>query len=88
MKPRNAHALIGAATHTPLMAAFVAVELTGDWQLLPLLLAVDAFGWLVARKLSPDALYAIASQMPVPQGAGAAASFRMERKAARRRFDL
>jgi hypothetical protein len=31
------------------MAAFVAVELTGDWQLLPLLLAVDTFGWLVAR---------------------------------------
>jgi CIC family chloride channel protein len=50
------------------MAAFVAVELTGDWQLLPLLLAVDTFGWPVARKLYPNALYAIASQMPVPEG--------------------
>ena len=61
-------ALIGAATHAPLMAAFVAVELTGDWRLLPLLLAMDTFGWLVARKLSPDALYAIASQLPVHKG--------------------
>jgi CIC family chloride channel protein len=61
-------ALIAAATHAPLMAAFVSVELTGDWRLLPALLALDTLAWLVARKLSPDALYAIASQTPVHKG--------------------
>jgi len=61
-------ALIAAATHAPLMAAFVAVELTGDWRLLPGLLVVDILAWLVARQLSSDALYAIASQTPVHKG--------------------
>jgi H+/Cl- antiporter ClcA len=50
------------------MAAFVSVELTGDWRLLPPLLVLDTLAWLVARKLSPDALYAIASQTPVHKG--------------------
>lgn len=61
-------ALIAAATHAPLMGAFVAVELTGDWRLLPALLVLDTLAWLVARKLSADALYAIASQTPVHKG--------------------
>jgi chloride channel protein, CIC family len=61
-------ALIAAATHAPLMAAFVAVELTGDWRLLPGLLVLDTLAWLLARKLSSDALYAIASQTPIPKG--------------------
>lgn len=61
-------ALIGAATHAPLMAAFITVELTGDWRLLPLLLVLDMLAWLLARKLSSDALYAIASQTPVHKG--------------------
>lgn len=61
-------ALIAAATHAPLMAAFVAVELTGDWRLLPVLLVLDTIAWLMARKLSADALYAIASQLPVHKG--------------------
>lgn len=61
-------ALIAAATHAPLMAAFVTVELTGQWHLLPLLLLLDTLAWLVARKLSADALYAIASQAPVHRG--------------------
>jgi CIC family chloride channel protein len=60
-------ALIAAATHAPLMASFVAVELTGDWRLLPGLLVLNALAWLLARRLSSDALYAIATQTPVPQ---------------------
>jgi len=61
-------ALIAAATHAPLMATFVAVELTGDWRLLPGLLVLDILAWLIARRLSSDALYAIATQTPVPPG--------------------
>jgi chloride channel protein, CIC family len=60
-------ALIAAATHAPLMSAFVAVELTGDWRLLPGLLVLDTLAWLVARRLSSDALYAIATQTPIGQ---------------------
>lgn len=61
-------ALIAAATHAPLMAACIAAELTGDWRLLPGLLALDVLAWLLARQLSPHALYAIASQAPVHRG--------------------
>jgi CIC family chloride channel protein len=60
-------ALIAAATHAPIMAAFVSVELTGDWRLLPALLVLNALAWLLARRLSSDALYAIATQTPVPE---------------------
>jgi chloride channel protein, CIC family len=61
-------AMIAAATHAPLMAAFMAVELTGDWGLLPLLLVLNAFAWLLAHRLSKDSLYAIASQTPIHRG--------------------
>lgn len=61
-------ALIAAATHAPLMAAFVTVELTGDWRLLPGLLVLNTIAWMLARRLSSDALYAIATQTPVAQG--------------------
>lgn len=61
-------ALIAAATHAPLMAAFVTVELTGNWRLLPALLVLNMLAWLLARQLSSDALYAIASQTPVHKG--------------------
>jgi CIC family chloride channel protein len=60
--------LIAAATHAPLMASFVAVELTGDWRLLPALLVLNTLAWLLARELSSDALYAIATQTPVHKG--------------------
>lgn len=64
-------ALIAAATHAPLMASCMAAELTGHWRLWPLLVAVDVLAWLVARSLSPAALYAIASQEPVHKGLAA-----------------
>jgi CIC family chloride channel protein len=61
-------ALLAAATHAPLMASVIAVELTGDWRLLPGLLILNTLAWLLARRLSSDALYAIATQTPVRQG--------------------
>lgn len=61
-------ALIAAATHAPLMASFIGVELTGDWRLLPALLILNTLAWLLARRLSSDALYAIATQTPVRPG--------------------
>jgi CIC family chloride channel protein len=61
-------ALIAAATHAPLMAACMAAELTGDWRLLPGLLVLDVLAWLLARQLSSEALYAIATQSPVHRG--------------------
>lgn len=56
--------LMAAVTHAPIMAAVMAVELTGDWRLLPLLLAMNWVSWQIARRLAPGAMYAIASQTP------------------------
>lgn len=56
--------LMAAVTHAPLMAAFMAVELTGDWPLLPMLIVLNLIAWQLARRFSNEALYAIASQMP------------------------
>ena len=56
--------LMSAVTHAPVMAAFMAVELTGDWPLLPVLIVLNVIAWQVARRLSREALYAIASQAP------------------------
>lgn len=57
--------LMAAVTHAPLMAAFMAVELTGDWKLLPILLVLNGISWTLARRISGEALYAIASQSPM-----------------------
>ncbi len=56
--------LMAAVTHAPVMAAFVAVELTGDWSLLPVLLPMNFACWWIAQKLSARSMYAIASQSP------------------------
>lgn len=56
--------LMAAVTHAPLMAAFMAVELTGDWPMLPMLIVMNLIAWQIARRLSGQALYAIASQAP------------------------
>jgi chloride channel protein, CIC family len=60
--------LLAAVTHAPWMAAFMAVELTGQWHLLPLLLLCTLLAWQVARYLSPDSLYALASPEPARDG--------------------
>ena len=61
--------ILAAVTHAPLMAAFMAVELTGDWALLPVLLLLNVISWRLAERLSPRALYAIASQGPTDYAA-------------------
>ncbi len=60
--------LMAAVTHAPVMAALMATELTGNWRLLPILLLLNVVSWQLARRISGEALYAIASQSP---GAGA-----------------
>ena len=56
--------LMAAVTHASVMAAFVAVELTGDWTLLLVLLGLNVLSWKCAARLSVNALYAITSQLP------------------------
>ena len=57
-------ALLSAATQAPLMATFMSVELTGQWQLFPLLLLGNLAAWQVSRRLSPHSLYALATPEP------------------------
>ena len=63
-------ALLSAVTHAPFMAAFMAVELTGQYQLLPWLLLLNCLAWLVASKLSHHSLYAIATPVPISSYSG------------------
>jgi CIC family chloride channel protein len=57
--------LMAAVTHAPLMAALMAVELTGQWHLLPIILPCNLLASLIARTISRESLYAIASSEPV-----------------------
>jgi chloride channel protein, CIC family len=57
--------LLAAVTHAPLMATLMAVELTGQWVLLPLILLCNVAAWAVARSISPHSLYALATPEPV-----------------------
>jgi chloride channel protein, CIC family len=56
--------LLAAATHAPWMAAFMTVELTGQWHILPLAVVCSWIAWQIARRLSRHSLYAIASDLP------------------------
>lgn len=56
--------LLAAATHAPLMSTFMAVELTGQWTLLPVVLGCNLLAWIVAKNLSPHSLYEIATPAP------------------------
>jgi CIC family chloride channel protein len=47
------------------MAALMAVELTGQWHLLPLLLILNLIACHIARTISPHSLYAIATPIPL-----------------------
>ncbi len=58
-------ALLSAVTHAPVMAACMAVELTGQYHLLLLLLPLNIVAWLVARAISSQSLYAIATPAPM-----------------------
>ena len=57
--------LLSAVTHAPFMAAFMAVELTGQYHLFPWLLLLNCLAWLVAKRLSDHSLYAIATPAPL-----------------------
>lgn len=57
--------LMAAVTHAPLMASFMAAELSGQWHILPILIPCALLASLVARRISPMSLYGIASPDPV-----------------------
>jgi chloride channel protein, CIC family len=46
------------------MAALMAVELTGQWHLLPVIQPCNLLASLIARTISLESLYAIASPEP------------------------
>jgi CIC family chloride channel protein len=56
--------LMAAVTHAPLMAALMAVELTGQWHLLAIILPCNLLASFIARTISHKSLYAIASSEP------------------------
>ena len=57
-------ALLATTTHAPVMAALMAVELTGQWHLLPLLLILNLAAFRLARSISPHSLYAVNTPNP------------------------
>jgi CIC family chloride channel protein len=59
--------LLASSTHAPLMASFMAVELTGLWSLFPHLLLASVIAWAIARMISPRSLYAIATPEPADE---------------------
>ena len=68
-------ALLASTTHAPLMAAFMAAELTGQWALFPVIFLSSLIAWQIARRLSPHSLYSLATPepaMPVPKAASTA----------------
>jgi CIC family chloride channel protein len=56
--------LMAAVTHAPLMASLMAVELTGQWHLLAIILPCSLLASVIARTISRESLYAIASPEP------------------------
>jgi CIC family chloride channel protein len=56
--------LMAAVTHAPFMASLMAVELTGQWHLLPIILPCSLLASFIARTISRESLYAIASPEP------------------------
>ena len=56
--------LMSAVTHAPFMAACMTVELTGTWPALPLLLVCHGLSSYIARRISPDSLFGIATTEP------------------------
>lgn len=61
-------AFLAAVTHAPWMASFMAVELTGQWHLLPLLLVLNLLASWTAKRISPRSLYGIATPTPAITG--------------------
>ena len=55
---------LAAVTHAPWMAGCMAVELTSQWHWLPLLLVLNFVAVAVAKRLSSQSLYGIATPAP------------------------
>jgi H+/Cl- antiporter ClcA len=51
------------------MATLMAVELTGSWELLPVLLPLNLMACWIAGLISRDSLYAIATPTPIEEAA-------------------
>ena len=56
--------LLASVTHAPLMAAFMAVELTGTSHWFPVVLMGSFLSFQIAKTISPDSLYAVAAPDP------------------------
>jgi chloride channel protein, CIC family len=56
--------MLAASSHAPLMSAFMAVELTGQWLLLPVMMVCSLIAAQVAQRISPHSLYALATPQP------------------------
>jgi H+/Cl- antiporter ClcA len=63
--------LTAAVTHAPWMAAFMTVELTGQWHVLVPILACCFLSSQMAAALSSRSLYGIATPTPTEEGVGA-----------------
>jgi CIC family chloride channel protein len=61
---------MAAVTHAPFMAALMAVELTGQWHLLTIILPCSLLASLIASTISRKSLYGIASPEPAPSKTG------------------
>ena len=82
--PATGYAVLGVAcllasvTHAPLMAAFMTVELTGTSHWFPVVLMGSFLSFQIAKTISPDSLYAVATpdpgRMAKPHGAEKKAS--------------
>ena len=57
---------LAAVTHAPFMAGLMAVELTGQWHVLPFVLLLNVAAVQVAKRISSQSLYEIASPDPEP----------------------
>ncbi len=59
--------LLASVTHAPFMAAFMTSELTGTWRVFPQVLACCLVSSVIASKITPDSLYAVATPEPAKQ---------------------
>jgi CIC family chloride channel protein len=56
--------LMAAVTRAPFMAALMVAELTGQWHLLAIILPCSLLASFIARTISRESLYAIATPEP------------------------
>jgi len=59
--------LLAATTHAPVMAALMVFEMTGQYQLLVVLLPACVIATLVSRRLHPVSVYGLDGSMPTPE---------------------